>query len=144
MKIIKEFIFVPIVLLIFGYLIYNAYGFVFGTIATIFLPTNNSLQQMAKIFTTSMLIFVILEYFISSNLPNNYFYSRMLGMLFMVSLYIIWETYSNVAPLNFIFIVLAGCLISYVTQTTTPLKYQNYYALMILILMITYLLVISL
>lgn len=144
MRIAREFIFIPIVLALFGYLIYNAYGFVLGKLATILFPTDTSINQMVKVFATSMMILVILEYFISSNLPNNYFYSRMLGLLFMVSLYIIWETYATVLIPHFGLIILSGALISFITQNTKPIKYQNIYALIILVLLTTFILIVSL
>jgi len=144
MKVAREFIFVPFILAIFAYLIYNAYGFFLGQVASIFFPTDNSINQTAKIFMTSMIFLILLEYFIYSNLPNNFFYSRMLALLSMVSLYIIWATYGNVDLLAYAIIILIGSSISYVTQLTSPIKYQNYFALVILIMTIVYLLVISL
>jgi hypothetical protein len=144
MKIVREFIFVPFIIAIFAYLFYNAYGFVLGQVASVFLPTDNSINQTAKIFMTSMIFLVLLEYFIYSNLPNNFFYSRMLALLTMVSLYIIWANYGTVDIFAYVIIILIGSSISYVTQFTSPIKYQNYFALIILIMAIVYLLVISL
>lgn len=144
MRIAREFIIIPIALAVFGYLIYNAYGFVLGTFASIIFPTDTSINQMVKVFSTSMMILIILEYFLSSTLPNNYFYSRMLGMLFMVSLYIILETYSRVLVFQFGLIILAGSLVSYITQSTSIIKYQNLYALIILLAMNIFILIISL
>jgi hypothetical protein len=144
MKVAREFIFVPFILAVFAYIIYNAYGFVLGKVASVFLPTDNSINQTAKVFMTSMILLVLLEYFIYSNLPNNFFYSRMLALLSMVSLYIIWASYGNVDILAYVIIILIGSSISYVTQYTFPIKYQNYFALVILIMTIVYLVVISL
>lgn len=141
MKVAREIIFIPIILLLLIYLIYNAYGFIIGPIASVFLPTSNSLNQVVKVFTTSMILLVTLEYFIYSNIPNNFFYSRMLGMMFMVSLYVIWETYFNIDFIEYMFIVLLGCFISYITQKTKVIKYQNMYALIILVSVILYIFV---
>ncbi|HEY8445013.1 MAG TPA: hypothetical protein VIK94_02670 [Bacilli bacterium] len=143
MRIVREFILIPIVLLIFTFLALNAYGFVYGNFAKAIFPTDASTLQLSKVYVTSMLAFVVLEYFISSTLPNNYFFSRMLGMLSMMSLFIIFDTYYEITIFHHLFIILSGCGISYVMQSIYEVKYQNFFALVILLVVLIFLLVVS-
>ena len=143
MRIAREFIFVPIVLLIFTFLAYNAYGFVLGNFAEAIFPTNTTTLQISKIYVTAMMSYTILEYFIRSSLPNNYFFSRMLGTMTMVSLFIIFDTYYSVNIFYHIFIILAGTGVSYIIQSVYEIRYQNFLALGILVIVLIFLLVVS-
>ncbi|HHU56514.1 MAG TPA: hypothetical protein GXZ48_07505 [Acholeplasmataceae bacterium] len=143
MRIVREFIFIPIVLLIFTFLATNAYGFVYGNIARALFPVDGSTLELSKIYVTSMISFVILEYFIRSTLPNNYFFSRMLGMLTMMNLFIIFDTYYNITIYHHLFIILSGCGISFIIQSIYEVRYQNFLALLILSVVLVYLLIVS-
>lgn len=143
MRVAREFVFVPIVLLIFTFLAYNAYGFVYGRLAQAVFPTNASTLQLSKIYVTAVMSYTILEYFIRSELPNNYFFSRMLGMMTMMSLFIIFDTYYNITLFHHIFIILAGTGISYIIQSVYEIRYQNFLSLGIITIVLIYLLIVS-
>jgi len=143
MKLAKELLLIPIVLLIFTFLISNAYGFVYGKIAYVFLPTNDSYLQISKIYITGVLCFMLIEYFAMSFVPNNYFFSRMLGMITMLSLYIIISYYYYVTFFVHISIILCGCLVSYIVQKMNEIRLQNFIGLFLLIIVFSYLTVVS-
>lgn len=144
MRITREFILIPIVLLIFTFLFYNAYGFIYGDLAKVLFPTDDSPVQVAKIYFTGTIAYVILEYFISSRMPNNYFLSRMLGMLTMMSLFIIIYNFYQTSLFNHVIIILSGSFVSFITQGNEKIKYQTLYGFLIFLMVLIYLMVISL
>jgi hypothetical protein len=143
MRIAREFILIPIILLIFTFLVSDAYGFVYGKLASVLFPTDNSPLQISKIYFTATFGFMILEYFISSRMPNNYFFSRMLGMLTMMILVLLFSNSYNLATLNHLLIILAGSAVSYFTQLIPEIKFQNFMGLFLLSAVLVFLIVIS-
>lgn len=144
MRITREFILIPLILLIFTFLLYDAYGFVYGDFARIIFPTSDSNIQIAKVYFTGMIAYLILEYFISVRLPNNYLFSRMLGMLTMMSLFIIISNFYQVSLFNHILIIFSGSIVSFITQGNEKIRFQNLYGLLIFLIVFIYLAVISL
>ena len=144
MRLTRELIFIPLVLLIFTFLLSDAYGFLYGNIARVLFPTDSSPIQIAKVYFTGTIAYLILEYFVSSRLPTNYLFSRMLAMLTMMSLYIIISNFYSVALINHLLIILGGSFVSYVTQGNERIKYQNLYGVLIFLMVLIYLIVISL
>lgn len=138
MKIAKELIFIPIVFLIFSYLVSNAYGYVLGDLAKILFPTGSSPIQGAKVYFTVVVFYVIIEFFVLSKMPNNYLLSRMLSMIFMMSLYIIISNYYNVSILMNILIFIAGSIIALSVQGYPKIKYQNIYGVTIFLVAFIY------
>lgn len=143
MRLAREFFFIPIILLIFTFIVSDAYGFIYGKFASILFPTDSSVAQISKMYITAVIGYMALEYFVLSTLPNNYLFSRMLGMISMMSLYIIFSTYYDLKTINHLFIILSGSLVSYMTQSIGEIKGQNYLGLFLLIFAFSYLTVIS-
>lgn len=144
MRLAREFILIPIVLLIFTFLLYEAYGFFYGDFARVLFPTDSSPIQVSKVYFTGTIAYLILEYFISAKMPNNYLLSRMLGMLTMMSIFIIINTFYPVSLIIHLIVIFSGCLVSFITQGNEKIKYQNIYGIMIFLMVLGYLIVISL
>ncbi len=141
MKIAKELILIPIIFLIFSYLVANAYGYVLGDLARILFPTSNDVIQGAKVYFTVTIFFVAIEFFVSSKMPNNYLFSRMLAMLFMMSLYIILYNYYIITLGLNIVILLLGSIVALAVQTYPKIKYDNVLGIVIFLSVFTYILI---
>ncbi len=121
---IQLFIIYPCLFIFVCYLVYHAYGFFTGKLASYLFPTQLTQFEMSKIYITSSFFMILFEYFILSDLPNNYFLSRMLGVILMVSLYLFFSSFYSLNFYIHLLIIFFSTFFTYFIQKANHFSNQ--------------------
>ena len=121
------------------YLVLNGYGFFTGKIAKYFLPINNTILEFSKVFITSSLLMILFEYFIISNVPNNYLFSRMISIILMLISYFIIIKYYQFNFIILFLIIILSTFLTFFIQKRSKLKGEGILGFLILLFLFFYL-----
>lgn len=132
--IIKEFLIIPVILVILILFVSGLHIFIHGRVSEVFFPTTHTIFSTVRMFFTALLLLIFLEYFISFEVPNNLLFARMISLLVMFGIIIglSYYYYSKFTVYNeFVFLymyflsIYPAQIVSYNLQRINRIRYNT-------------------
>lgn len=138
--ILKEFVFVPLIIVTLIYFIAKMYTINQGFTSNLFFPKPNSMFNISKIIYTSIIVLTLIECFLMFDIPKNLILSRVLSIVIVILCFIgLNILYTYVFKYKSLFIYMIILLVSiyigqvnvYLINKAKAIKYSLLYSIII-------------